>query len=59
MKKNYDYEKIESWARRGFAAAEAHARYTPKRADEKKTVNMTEGGFFRSFGAGESLGTGT
>ena len=50
MKKNYDYEKIESWARRGFAAAEAHARYTPKRADEKKTVNMTEGGFFRSFG---------
>ena len=49
MKKNYDYEKIESWARAGFKGAERHAKYTPKRNGEN-TVNRTESGFFHSFG---------
>ena len=49
MKKNYNYEEIERWARAGFKGAERHAKYTPKRNGEN-TVNRTEGGFFHSFG---------
>ena len=51
MKKNYDYEEIERWARAGFAGAEKHAKYSPKRNTEENEITVErQGGFFRSFG---------
>ena len=51
MKKNYDYEEIERWARAGFQGAERHAKYSPKRnTEENEVTTERQGGFFRSFG---------